>query len=472
MQMREFHIVSRLGKTRVWKIGVQGDQVVTEFGELGGKMQRVADTGQEKNVGRSNYVSPEKAAIEQMERQILKQTRSGYVELGSEGAKITSFEEMDLSKDLPGNLRFYKPDNSLSKRMEKMLEKGDAWLSRKRDGEMVVIFLPIGAEYPVIYSRNMLKHHHLEEDSEWSHRFTHICDEIYNDFGEIPGGTLLLGEMVSGPELDDRWKIATIMKTLTPESIKFQEEHGKAHFCCWDIAFWGGEDWVSTLTIRERYQTIHKMFDGARFIVPVEHYAADEIEDGLSAFWDARYDDTWREEYDKMEADGTIKAQAMLFAKIQDWEGFVVIDPDGEYGDSAYNFRGKTDRPGKYCCKLKPLYDDDFIAFFDPEGTHTGEVSGKWGRGKRQGQVGSVALYQYDSSGVMHYICDCGGGIIKTDEFAEEFSDPALYPLVVEVLYNGRTFKSKGDDTNALQFPRVSRVRHDKEADECINEEL
>jgi len=468
--VREFHNIARTGKTRVWKIGVDGDQVITEFGQLDGEMQTVSDTAKAKNIGRSNEVSGEEQAVKQAARDILKKTRAGYIEVGSDIQNVTSFEDLDFAKFLPGNMRFYKPLNTMSKRIEKLLEKGDAWLSRKRDGEMVIIHFPIGKEYPVIYSRNMLRHHHLEPEAQWATRFTHICDELYHDFGEIPEGTVLLGEIVSDAEVDDRWTTARIMKLKTPESIEFQTEKKPAYFYCWDIAFWGEEDWVSTLTIRERYMTICEYFRGARYVVPVEYYDKGEIEDGLSSYWDGRYDDTWKDGYDEMEEEGTVKAMAMLYAKIQDWEGFVVIDPDGEYGDKAYNFRGKTDRPGKFCCKLKPEYEDDFVAFFDPDKWFSGNKQGKWGKGKYQGMVGAVSLYQYDTDGKLQYICECGGGM--DDEFRANYSQPHKYPIVVEVKYNGRTYTSKGEKTNALQFPRIVRVRDDKEVDECINEEL
>ena len=64
----------------------------------------------------------------------------------------------------------------------------------------------------------------------------------------------------------------------------------------------------------------------------------------------------------------------------------------------------------------------------------------------------------------------CGGGI--DDDFRENHSDPAGYPLVLQVEYTERTYKSDGDKTNALTFPRVLGVRTTKSLAECTNEKL
>ena len=49
-----------------------------------------------------------------------------------------------------------------------------------------------------------------------------------------------------------------------------------------------------------------------------------------------------------------------IAAKAKEWgfEGWVVVDPDAPgYGDKAFNFKGKPDRPS-ICGKLKPEYED------------------------------------------------------------------------------------------------------------------
>jgi ATP-dependent DNA ligase len=79
-------------------------------------------------------------------------------------------------------------------------------------------------------------------------------------------------------------------------------------------------------------------------------------------------------------------------------------------------------------------------------------------------------LYQYNDKDELIYICDAGSGI--DDAFRSLYSDPQCYPRAVRVIYNDRTYKSQGDKSDALQFPRIDAVRDDKEPEECVNPRL
>ncbi len=144
------------------------------------------------------------------------------------------------------------------------------------------------------------------------------------------------------------------------------------------------------------------------------------------------------------------------------WEGLVVrwVHDD----TPLYSLTGKVQR-SKYCAKLKPEFEDDFIAKWDPD---NGE--GEWGNGRYTGCFGSANLYQIDSSGNEVFICKCGNGV--DEDFIFDNSDFHHWPKVLKIKYNARTYISKGGKTNALQFPRVVEVREDKSAEECINDEL
>ena len=458
MKFREFHNAARTGKTRVWRIAVEGDQVLTEFGDLDGKLQQVSDTAKPKNEGRSNFISGEQAAIQQMERQVLLKERTGYREIGGAGTTVRQANEISWDQPLPHNLSFYKPENALSARLLKMLEKDEAWLSRKRDGEMMVIVK--GPDGLVdIYSRKMLLSHDKEQDTDWtwSHRFAHIAEEAEEN-DDIPNCSILLGDIVGGPKKENRWYVGSVMKSLTPRAIELQAKQGELYYYCWDIAFWGGEDLVSTTAVCERYRIIDEVFKDTKYILPVVFYMSGDIARTYSAEKVQGY-----ASYNKDM--GHAWNAACAYALDFDWEGFVVVDPQGEYGDKAYNFRGKTDRPGHSCGKLKPEYELDAVLLWDPE-----NGVGEYGTGKHQGKVGSVALYQYDGEGNLVYLCDCGGGF--DDGFRDQYSDPRKYPLAAEIKYTNRAFISEGDKTNALQFPRFVRVRHDKELEECVEERL
>jgi len=156
---------------------------------------------------------------------------------------------------------------------------------------------------------------------------------------------------------------------------------------------------------------------------------------------------------------------AIEFAKEENWEGFVVVDPDGIYGDRAFNFKGKPDRPGKFCGKLKPSYEDDFIAIWDPENGY-GERSGK---GSRAGGIKSVGLYQYDKKGELIFIANVSSGLTKE---LLAFLPKAKWPQVWKCEYTGRRYISDGDDTNAIDFPRFIALRTDKSPEECTNKGL
>lgn len=469
--MHEFRNTARTGKVRVWMIGVDGDKVITEYGELGGKFQRVVDTAQEKNRGKVNYVSPEEAAIQQMKRQILLKERAGYREIhaGARRTEVRRGDHIDWMNPLPNNLCFYKPDNTLSARLEALVDHGHAWFTRKRDGEMMVIRKKADGKID-IYSRRMLLTHDKEGGTgwQWWHRFAHIADDI--EFSEIPPCTILLGEMVAGREEDDRWHVASVMKSLTPRALELQQEKGDLFFYCWDIAFWGGRDLLSVDPVRHRVSMIEHWLEKLHYVLPIEIYNS-EVEDMAESLGYQRKKEWYYEDPpDTWDEEKSIRWNAAAaLADERGWEGFVVVDPDGVYGDRSYNFRGKADRPGKYSGKLKPEYELDAIMYFDPDGLY-GEPAGKWGRGNHQGKVGSVELYQYDAEGQLVHLCDCGGGF--DDDFREQYSDPNTFPIVGQIKYTTRTFRADGEKTNALQFPRLLRVRDDKSPDECIEERL
>jgi hypothetical protein len=452
VKRREFHQTARTGKTRVWTIEVNGRFIHTSFGELGGRMQEVTDEGQLKNEGRKNEITPEQDALYLANRAILKKTRNGYRPVGERAQTEITWDGI-----LPENLRFYKPDNSLSKALLKKVNDGSAWLGRKRDGEMMVIVKwPDGSAD--IVSRTMLPSHHLEVgEYTWNDRFVELIEEV-EARDDIPPSSMILGDVVADPRDRMRWDVASFMKSKTAEARRLSP----LFFYCWDIAWWDGEPLLASTKTRERYQLIWDTFadpltrgwDPSSWILPIEVFEPAMIR---------RFVIPMLEPGEAKPADNV--EAAMLYAKKLDWEGWVVVDPDMALGNKGFNFRGKTDRPGTASGKLKPAFEDDFIAKFDPDNGH-----GKWGRGNNRGMVGAVSLFQLNEAGEEVYICECGGGI--DDDFRAKYSDPSVYPMVIRVEYTERTYISEGDKTNALTYPRVDAPRTDKSIDECINERL
>lgn len=445
--MKELHNISRTGKMRVWRIGADGDQVITEFGEMGGKFQRVVDTAIAVNVGKANYRPPELVAQDMVERQIELKMREGYLPPSEKRAEEFTWDT------LPESLRFYKPDNDLSGKLEKLLEKGEAFLARKRDGDMMVWVVNDERQVQA-YSRTMLRCHDKEPGVPWEVRYPGVAAEIANM--DLPPRTILLGEMVPPSEKDDFKYVSRVVKSLSEKSLALQREHGFLQFYVWDVAFFDGEPMCRTRPVRDRYDLIFELINlGNNALIPV---------DFLGAFHFLDMDDpSGSPTYNPNKGHAWNCAAAA--AHENGWEGFVVVDPNGIYGDKAYNLRGKVDRPGAACGKLKPTFSDDFIAVWAPE---TGD--GSYGTGKYQGKVGSIQLYQLNTEGTLLPISEVGNGFTEADLAA--LSDPTLYPMVLEVEYDSRTYMSEGADTNALRFPRFLSVRHDKSVAECVNPRL
>lgn len=420
---------ARTGAVRFWKITVNGDAVITEFGQVGGASQMVTDYGTEKNIGKKNYMSAAEDAQNQASRMILKKKREGYSEdLGEDVREFYPFAE----RFLPSQLRFYKPQNTLGTHLKNMLSRGVAWAVRKYDGEMVVLVHHLEGHCD-IYSSKMLRAHHQEEGAYvWGDRFPQLIEAIE----KTPRGTILLAELVAGDDLSDRWQVAEVMKSLTPRALSLQQERGWLRAVVWDVAWWEEEQLIGVIEYRHRIDlTLLLCAESPDYtLIEPEIY---------------------------MEGQYTTETGLLVLARENGWEGYVVVDPYDTYGDRGFTLRGKADRPVA-CGKLKPVFEDDFVAMWSPE-----EGVGSYGSGKYSGLLGAVELYQINKAGDLVYICACGNGFPAA--FIQENSSPESWPKVLQVEYASRTYISDGDSSNALQFPCFVRVREDKTPEECVN---
>lgn len=446
---REFlQLASRSSQPRVWSVLAIGNQLQYRWGQFGGAMQEASETAPVVNAGKKNEVTAEANALALGKRKMELKYREGYREVKPGTDTLLDAVEkpaIDFTKPLPQSLSFYKPLNSAGAGLLKKAEKGDAWYTRKMNGMMHAIVSDHRGAIQ-IYSRRMLRQHDDEAGTNltWNDRFggvAHYAALL------MPPNSILLGELVvldaAGGE--DFKSIQSITKSLTPESVQRQAElasRGLATtFVIWDIAFWNMEDFVSKQPVRARLDLIHELDYGLTrgHIKPVPVFNKDNFKD----------------------ADAAVE-----HAKKEGWEGFVLVDPDGVYGDKAFNFKGKPDRPGSYCAKLKPNFEDDFIAMWDPE-KGLGEQSNKarYGEG-----IKCVALHQYNSKGELIFISNVSSGM--TEKMKTEMADPKLWPQVFRVSYKERTYISEGDDTNALTFAALEEVRTDKKPEECVNPSL
>jgi predicted DNA-binding WGR domain protein len=428
---------SHTSEPRTWSVRVEnGNQLKTTWGQKEGVQQEACQAAPSVNDGKSNYISPEENAIKLGLRMIDLKTREGYREATELGFYLDSPPKTDieLDEDLPEELSFWKPVNATEGKMLDRLNAGQLWLARKRNGMAMILYKNEHGALQM-YSRRML-HYHDDETGihPWEVRFKSIADKARVI---MPRRSIILGELIVEVGGVERFDLAqSYIKSLTEQSVRDQAANGEPFFYCWDVAFWDGIDLVRTAPVRRRYELIHDVADYP--IVPVEVFQEGAFPNAVTA---------------------------IEYAKAKGWEGFVVVDPEGIFGDKGYNFKGKPDRPN-CATKLKPSYEDDFIAIWDPE-KGQGERSTK---GSRHGGIKSVALHQFDRDGRLVFVCNVSSGMTKT--MFEVLADPLVWPQVWQVEYTSRRYIREGDDTNALDFPRFKAVREDKGIDECTNPRL
>lgn len=435
---REFRqLQSRSGTPRVWAIQVIGRHIHTTWGQLGGAMQQATENMNGVNIGKSNEKSPTQYALERAREMCRKKNWEGYREF-SNGAPMDALAETNINfDDLPLNLCFYKPDNTMGAGITKKANAGGVWYSRKRNG--LAFILSRGTAQPRLYSRKMLRQHDDEVGGAltWNDRFPHII-EAASVF--MPENSIILGELLVDRGGEDDFKaIQSYTKSLTQQSLADQAAFGLPSFYIWDIAFWDGQDLVGKTPVRDRYERINEIDFSGRAFLPVEVFMPDFL---------------------------ATPEQAVEYAKKRGWEGFVVIDPDGIYGDRAFNFKGKPDRPGAACAKLKPTYEDDFVAYWDPE-KDWGERSTK---ARNDNGIKSVALFQYNKDGQLIPISQVSSGL--SDEQKKTWAVTTRWPQVWKVEYKDRRYTADGEDTNALDFAAFVEERTDKKPEECINPRL
>jgi len=481
---REFRQTGR-EHTIVWKIGVVGATDTTTWGKLNGKLQRVSNTYEGVNIGKSNEVSPRENALLRAERKILMKTREGFLEF-RDGKQIGERGKgIHPEQPLPENLCFYKPSNSLGAGLKKKARQGEVLFTRKRDGAMFVA--RITDDDVEFYSRTMQRGMHTE-DRPWSERFSHLYEEFMGMLvaGKIPPNSIILGELVADHGRDNLSHVQSVLKSSTEESILRQERGGRLFFYAWDVAQWGGEMTLTEKIGGDRHTIIEEAFQGTQWIIPIDIWDFEGIwEEGVGAVLNANPEWVFRKQksdfpYKAVFTHGSTDYEfllddlAMQLSLSLGWEGWVIVDPTVHLGDKAVNFRGKPDRPSKVTGKLKPVHEDDFIVEWDPD-----SGVGTYGTGKNQKRAGSLALYQLNSKQDMVWVSDVGGGI--KDKHSKDYpagllrvdlSDVTIYPLVASVAYTSRTYKTDGDKTNALTFPRILRFRTDKDPGECVNPKL
>lgn len=455
---------------RVWEIWLDAEgRVHTRHGQLGGAMQETSYVGKAKNVGRSNAITAEQDALAEARRDVRKKWDfEGYDEYI--GDTNIDRRNQDISipallTNLPGSFCLYKPENNLyeQKRLLEKAKKGEVLYTLKRDGVAKWVVVDFYGNIQ-IYSRRSRPYQDTEGPVElpdgtldwskaipWASRFPHLVEAVKRL--QLPPGSMMACELVAPPrEQGDNFPyVSGLTKGYTSRALEDMQKGGLPEFYWWDIPFYDGEDLLKTRSVRDRYILIqhHSMLGGMMNPINPIQWVNFDNPDTASA-----------------------KAKEMGI------EGWVVVDPTAIYGDKGWNLKGKPDRPSSVA-KLKPRFEDDFIAYWDPD-----NGQGEWGTGRHEagkevelpnyrkvvhGGVGAVALYQYNSAGELVYISKCSSGMDY--EFQSQLTKPD-FPQVWQVEYVERTYTSEGDKTNALRHPTFLRVRPDKKPSECVNPRL
>lgn len=477
--MREFRQKHGRGEERYWMVEVKKDRIFTSWGGVKkdgvhrehGKTDDVP--GPKGKKGTKAWVSAVDNAQFHMDRAIRKKLEEGYVEVGMDGRPLVGGPieviKLDHGKPFPKNLCFSKPKNSVpDEQLAKLDANNELIYTRKVNGMCVPVQVMEDGSVEV-YSRRM---------DSIAAKFPQLVYGIEKI--KVPPKTVLLfeGFMGDGNSKREFEAFQSIINSLDARAVALQEENGWARFYLFRIPIWKGELLEQVNSCEQQLYLIENVAD---------HFMGVEWEDG--------------EVFETLEVfDGTA-AEALDHAAEHGYEGWVVYRKGMKIGERSFSFTGKPDRPS--CMfKLKAYREDDFVAYWDPTGelgkhckkgcmydnlkqsqrARTGTKcpkcggrmvgDGTRGTGKHKHGVGTLSLYQYSPNGVPVYICEVGTGF--TDEQKRILADPVLYPAVLNVRYNDRSYMSHGDDSNALIFPRVGPMgfRTDKESLECVNEEL
>jgi hypothetical protein len=442
-------------KTVIWSIRFDGPTISRTWGQENGKMQNGTDVEDPVNVGKKNERSGTSQAKLRVEREIRKKMEDGFQLASAEHEE----GEIDPYAGPPSTFRGPKPKNAAPKSLMAHWSSERLRIMRKHNGMCFPVFINIEGT-PVIYVRRFLPTSQVD-GKVWNERFPKIT-QLFQDRaspiksykqGElrflppvVPPMSMFMCEIVApwwDKEekclIDDFEYVGSITKSSTEEALVKQEDataEGQSGYLVavvLDLWMWDGVDVLETMTWGERREILERVIPDMDSDAPVL-LVADEKSDPSSK---------------------SMSPQEFLdYAEDVGWEGYVLVNGEVKFPKGMLNFTGDTKRPSSYA-KMKPIREDDFVAFWEPE-----KKIGSYGKGKHRGQIGAIALYQIDKAGNFVFVSNVASGM--TDKQKKEWADPKEWPKVVRITYDHRTVKG------SLHIPRFDCVRDDKELDECI----
>ncbi|ALM02495.1 ATP-dependent DNA ligase [Klebsiella phage vB_KpnM_KB57] len=191
------YALNKDGSFQCWKVFIAGNQVVVEFGKVGGKKQQKVTTCEPKNVGRSNETTAEQQALAEAVSKWEKQVRLGYRDDTSKLEQEENFSPM-LAHDA-------------TKRSKSIVYP--AYVQPKLDGVRALVTLDADG-FPQFNSRGN-KLYPVPLDSELSEQVKSLSE--HSGFDKFDGELYIHG-------LSLQKIVALAKKWRTPEQIEEEIE--------------------------------------------------------------------------------------------------------------------------------------------------------------------------------------------------------------------------------------------------------
>ena len=433
----------------VWEIWVDDEEVHQRSGVLDGKLKHTWDRpGPAGKEGTKAYKPADVRALERANKKITDKTRKGYREVDLETGEFLELASREMEFfEIQRNFRYGKPlgkQPKAQKEIYKLIETGDPIITVKRDG--LCHFVLVTPDRNIrLYTRRL---------DECTDSYPHLIEDFHKL--KLPPKTIGAFELVCENPLtkrDDRKMIQKLSRSLPDRAVRLQEDPlYRPRAVMLGFPFWDGFALMKEATVTQWLEALNSEIlmraKGTRYIRLMK------VVKGSFEF-------------------------AKQWAIERGLEGLVIYDGDAIFGDKAFNFRGRVERTASY--KWKPIFEDDFVMIFNPKGEISAEglPGGGYGKGRLMELPGQIALYQWDMDGgdplaEMHFICNVGSGFTdaqRKDILVRARNKGGIVGVGV-IKYTSRTFKSDGEDTNALSEPIFLHFHPDKTFDEAVEPKL
>jgi hypothetical protein len=401
--MIQLYSLTTSGKIKTIILSTDGPKFISEWGVLGGKMQKTAKVCISMNEGKSNESSPAQQAILEMKSKIKRKMEKGYTEtLPKKGATVV-MTVLELDKLPPS----FCPSKPISHCPSKVENNPKAYAQRKMNGNCIII---VKSKEKKVFSRGM------KELTSTMLQIPEVKKTIdLMEVGDMINTEIRFINKLTGKE--STAAVGSLVRTKDPVEVmqKYNDlcKIGKFEVVVFDKLFHKNKFIGDTVDYLERYKLIEK-YKTAPILI---------------------FD--WKKQIEK--------------AKKEGWEGFVLRVPGEAF--VTYTTNGKADRSG--CFKWKFMKEGDFVVSEVALGSS----------GKHASLYARFKLGQY-KDGVLLDCGWAGPGTLTHDELADYTksidSGKMKLPFVVEV-----EFRDWQEDSYCTEHAVIQRVRFDKEPEEC-----